>query len=90
MKPTDQLTALTALNEFESLGGGRYLLQVRSGVPVGEALDSASCRLSEVIEFLREQSVDEQGLSQNSLYLVWFLVENVKAVVDAANLGVLR
>lgn len=78
-----ELDVGTQLTVFDPHGSSGYLLSVLDGAPISRALESASCRLCEVMTFLMELSDEEEGISQNSVYLVHRSLEAAKALVDA-------
>jgi len=79
----------TRPQSFESLGQSGDLVEVRAGAPIDEVLELASCRLSEVLELLREQAEHDEGLTQNMLYVTQDLLVGAKAMVDACSGGLL-
>lgn len=75
---------------FESLSSdGVMALAVRAGLPVSDLLELSSCRLGETLELLREQAEGDEGLSQNTLYVVQNQIETAKAMLDACSAGLI-
>lgn len=75
---------------FESLSSdGVKALSVRPGLPVSDLLELSSCRLAEIIELLRGQAEGDEGLSQNTLYVVQNQIETAKAMLDACTAGLI-
>lgn len=75
---------------FESLNSdGLNALAVRPGLPVSDLLELSSCRLAETLELLREQAEADEGLSQNTLYVVQNQIETAKAMLDACTAGLI-
>ncbi|MGP9823786.1 hypothetical protein ACT048_04825 [Ectopseudomonas khazarica] len=76
---------------FEGLSNtGVDALAVRSGLPAEDLMDLSSRRLAETIELLREQAEGDEGLSQNTLYVVQNQLEVAKAMLDACIDGLVK
>ncbi|MBZ9666354.1 hypothetical protein H3221_016545 [Pseudomonas sp. LMG 31766] len=53
-------------------------------------MELSSCRLAETLELLREQAEGDEGLSQNTLYVVQNQLETAKAMLDACTAGLVQ
>lgn len=85
------MSLLSAEQTFESLDAvGTQTFAVRPGLPMSDLLELSSCRLSETIELLREQSEGNEGLSQNTIYIVQNQLVTAKALIDACSSGLLQ
>lgn len=84
------MSALSREWHFEDLSGDQqYALAIRADLPVDDLLELSSCRLAEVLELLREQAEGNEGLTQNTLYIVQNQIEMAKAMIDACSLGLI-
>jgi hypothetical protein len=82
---------VTSQEPFESVDGGEvYAVAVLPGVPVQALLEHCSYRMAILKEFLRESSEGDDGVSQNTLFLIENEVSLAKAMVDACSSGLMK
>lgn len=82
--------AVTDATQFRAcIGAEDETLQVRAGIDVVDALEDSSCRLSEVLLFIRDHLDDDLGLKTSGVYLLQEHVMNAKAVLDASVAGLM-
>lgn len=87
IKPSARISAATGNHSFEMCGGGNRLFQVTPGIPVEDALESASCILSEMKEYLVVAADGDADLSKAACWLLLRLTAEAKAVIDGLNAG---
>ncbi|MCF5725501.1 DUF3077 domain-containing protein [Pseudomonas syringae] len=63
------------------------LFAVRSGIPAGDALEEASCILSELKSSLQGAAIGVDGIQPNQVWLLFRSVDLAKAIVDSAREG---
>lgn len=71
-------------------GADDETLQVRGGIDVIDALEDSSCRLSEVLLFIREYLDEDAGLKISAVYLLQEQLMNAKAVLDSSVAGLMH
>jgi hypothetical protein len=64
-------------------------LQVRPDIPVLDAIERSSCRIAEILLFLREHYDDETGLKVSGVYMVQEHLISAKALIDASVNGLI-
>lgn len=74
------VTAALDVDEFFS---------VRPGVPFIDALEISSCRISEILLFLRDHVDEEEGLKVSAVYLMQDHLVGAKAILDSAASGLM-
>ena len=87
IKPSARICAATGNHSFEMCGGGNRLFQVTPGIPVEDALESASCILSEMKDYLVVAADGDADLSKAACWLLLRLTAEAKAVIDGLNAG---
>jgi len=78
-------TPVTGATPFGPIGPGNdngKLFSVNPGVPIGDALEKASCILAAALDVLWDMGTDAVRGSEEP-WAVFFLVEMSKAVVDS-------
>lgn len=63
------------------------LFAVRSGIPAGDALEEASCILSELKSSLQGAAMGMDGIQPNQVWLLFRSVDLAKAIVDSTREG---
>lgn len=63
------------------------LFAVRSGIPAGDALEEASCILSELKSSLEGAAMGMDGIQPNQVWLLFRSVGLAKAIVDSTRDG---
>jgi hypothetical protein len=67
-----------------------HLLAVRPGIPVTDALEEASCILSELKSSLEAAAMGVDGITPNQAWLLFRAVNTAKAIVDSTHEGLER
>jgi hypothetical protein len=66
------------------------LMSVRSGVPVLDALELSSCRMSELLSFIRDHVDEDDGLKVSAVYLAQEHLIGAKAMLDSCISGLMQ
>ncbi len=64
-----------------------HLLAVRPGIPVTDALEEASCILSELKSSLEAAAMGMDGITPNQAWLLFRAANTAKAIVDSTHEG---
>ncbi|MHC8305460.1 DUF3077 domain-containing protein [Pseudomonas sp. PB3P13] len=64
-----------------------HLLAVRPGVPVTDALEEASCILSELKSSLEAAAMGVDGITPNQAWLLYRAANTAKVIVDSTHAG---
>ena len=67
-----------------------HLLAVRPGIPVTDALEEASCILSELKSSLEAAAMGVDGITPNQAWLLFRAANTAKVIVDSTHAGLER